>query len=347
MKNQNFYIFYSENEKDQIHLKLVKTYTNRFCIDEDDQSEVMGFYPHNAMSDHKYIKYIQYLNPLQSYKSKGIQQLRNTVNVMGQSFRTRKGKHDKFQIHFLFGIPKHYFTRLFYKFIPVTYGERFTITFIDGQREKLNRHFDPNQFNNKLTIGDDTELVYNQLTKLSSKVGFTSNSLSVFQNSEDSYEKIECNRESFTKEAAYLNVFKEFFINLTLLLLVVLRGDLISKWFDEKIIEILNTDIEPWLGFSFGCAVCFLLSLQISVSAAILYIICKFFMVIVFLIGTFFLQSTNNSNQIKFTCVKFKVYILVRIFSVLVFLALFIPFIYLLYQNLAPLITNIKRIISL
>ena len=100
MKNQEFYIFYSENEKDQIHFKLVKTYTNRFSIDEDDQSEVMGFYPHNARSDHQYLKYLQYLNPLQSYKSKGFQQLRNTVSVIDESLKTRKGKHDKFEIHF-------------------------------------------------------------------------------------------------------------------------------------------------------------------------------------------------------------------------------------------------------
>ena len=347
MKNQEFYIFYSENEKDQIHFKLVKTYTNRFSIDEDDQSEVMGFYPHNARSDHQYLKYLQYLNPLQSYKSKGFQQLRNTVSVIDESLKTRKGKHDKFEIHFLFGIPKNYFTRLIYKFIPGTYGERFTITFLDGQREKINRQFDPNLFQNSLTIGDDIELLNDQPTNRNDQVGFTSSSLSIFQKSEDSYEKIECTRETFTKEAVHWNIFKEFVINVTLILLVVLRGHLISNWFHVKISEILNTDIELWSGSFSGFALCFLLSLQISVSAAILYIVSKFFMSIWFLIATFFIKSTNNPDQIKFTCVKFKVNILVRTLSVLVFLSLIIPFIYLLNQNLAPLLTNIKRIISL
>ena len=45
MKKQKFYIFYSESENsDSINFfyKLVKTYANRFCINEDDQSEIMG-----------------------------------------------------------------------------------------------------------------------------------------------------------------------------------------------------------------------------------------------------------------------------------------------------------------
>ena len=42
MRKQEFYIFYPKDEKDQLPFKLVKTYTNRFCIDEEDQSEIMG-----------------------------------------------------------------------------------------------------------------------------------------------------------------------------------------------------------------------------------------------------------------------------------------------------------------
>ena len=44
MKKQEFYIFYSESEDSNstnFYYKLVKTYANRFCINEDDQSEIM------------------------------------------------------------------------------------------------------------------------------------------------------------------------------------------------------------------------------------------------------------------------------------------------------------------
>ena len=48
MKKQEFYIFYSEDEKEQVPFKLVKTYANRFSIDEEDQSEVMGRVIHDS-----------------------------------------------------------------------------------------------------------------------------------------------------------------------------------------------------------------------------------------------------------------------------------------------------------
>ena len=42
MKKHEFYIFYSEDVEEKVHFKLVKTYANSFCIDEEDQSEIMG-----------------------------------------------------------------------------------------------------------------------------------------------------------------------------------------------------------------------------------------------------------------------------------------------------------------
>ena len=45
MKKQHFYIFYSENEKsaetEDVQFKLVKSYMNSFCINEDNQAEVI------------------------------------------------------------------------------------------------------------------------------------------------------------------------------------------------------------------------------------------------------------------------------------------------------------------
>ena len=45
MKKQHFYIFYSENDENEIPVKLVKTYMNNFCIDEEYQSEVIEIHP--------------------------------------------------------------------------------------------------------------------------------------------------------------------------------------------------------------------------------------------------------------------------------------------------------------
>ena len=48
MKKQYLYIFYSENsvlEKYGIPEKLVKTYMNHFCINEENQSEVIEIHP--------------------------------------------------------------------------------------------------------------------------------------------------------------------------------------------------------------------------------------------------------------------------------------------------------------
>ena len=45
MKKQYFYIFYSENEKNEIPNKLVKTYMNCCCINEEYQSEIIEIHP--------------------------------------------------------------------------------------------------------------------------------------------------------------------------------------------------------------------------------------------------------------------------------------------------------------
>ena len=44
MKNQHFYIFYSEIEDNDLPFKLMKAYMNGFCINEEDQSEVIEIY---------------------------------------------------------------------------------------------------------------------------------------------------------------------------------------------------------------------------------------------------------------------------------------------------------------
>ena len=63
MKKHEFYIFYSEDEKEQVPFKLVKTYINRFCIDEEDQSEIIGRVIHDNLG----LKMLQIRSHLKSW----------------------------------------------------------------------------------------------------------------------------------------------------------------------------------------------------------------------------------------------------------------------------------------
>ena len=43
MKKQEFHIYYlGSSDSNNLCYKIVKTYANRFCINEEDQSEIMG-----------------------------------------------------------------------------------------------------------------------------------------------------------------------------------------------------------------------------------------------------------------------------------------------------------------
>ena len=48
MKKQHFYIIYAETDdsadKDSLQFKLVKSYINKFCINETNQSEAIEFH---------------------------------------------------------------------------------------------------------------------------------------------------------------------------------------------------------------------------------------------------------------------------------------------------------------
>jgi len=53
MKKQNFFIFYLENEENQLHSKLVKSYVNYFIINEEDQSEIRLCHKFEKITDLK------------------------------------------------------------------------------------------------------------------------------------------------------------------------------------------------------------------------------------------------------------------------------------------------------
>ena len=93
------------------------------------------------------------------------------------------------------------------------------ITIINGRQAKIS-HMHSNS-NNRLTIGDDIELWCDQLKSLSTKSMYRSRSASLFQNSDESLWKVECERTSYIVNARERNLLDINTLLLTVIVLVV------------------------------------------------------------------------------------------------------------------------------
>ena len=204
MRKQDFYILYAEKnsqrttDKQEVHLKLVKTYANNFCINEDDQCEIIAFKALKCeISETTFARRLQfYLNPVKYYKSEEFQAVRAAANKAVE-YITRKTESGQFCLHFISGIPENTFYKHIAKYGVFQKDSKIMVTFLDGHIEKCNSNFDPNQLNNKLTVGDDIDLLNDQSDINSAKFPVESKCLSVFQKSDNSFEKIKCNRKTY------------------------------------------------------------------------------------------------------------------------------------------------------
>ena len=329
MKENNFYVFYSE--KDEVHLKLVKLYTNRFCIDEDDQNEVIEFKPVGEISETTFTLWmLQYLNLLKSYNGFRTQVFRTLANAISETWKNQSD-----QFHFLLGIPVNYFTKSISIFLADNQSK---VTLLDGQIEKSNRHGDPNKLRNKFTIGDDVELL-NDEPNIRDTFSVGIEGLSVFQNSDESFGIIKYNRKSYSGFWTFLkNVwpFKHLFFVIVLLII----DDLTSKGLEQGI-ETVNFDSRSWFIFYM---VSFQGFQQISRVTAIFYFLWKILMRFYALIAISFLNSIKYSRPIQFICVKFNRLIFIRTFLVLLFLLSILFFIREIYYQTASLIESISSI---
>ena len=275
MKKQQFYIFYSE--KDEIHLKLVKAYTNRFCIDEDDQSEVMGFYSLGEISETNLaLSVLKYFNPLKSNKSEGFQKLRTVTNSIAEPFNVQKIQSGRFEIHFIIGMPENHFTIAKFGADWNIYL-KLTVTLLDGQIEHPNGHINPKQFTNKFTIGDDIDLLNDQSEIFTYRFSTKSKCLSLFKNFDDDYGVLKCNRKSYGERDGRWNFNKNLLIQLYFIFAFWLLNGIMKKWLDQGISEMTSFDSRPRLGFLHGFLLGFLLILQISNVTPSLFMIWKFF----------------------------------------------------------------------
>ena len=368
MKKQILYIFYSE--KDEIYLKLVKTYTNRFCIDEDEQSEVIGFQAVSEISETNLaLSVFQYLGSLQTHKSKGFQELRTVAKVIVDITNRNiapNNKLDEYQIHFIFGIPDSFFTKNIVKMTSGVYDvyknrkrpQLLRSTLLDGQIEKLNPHFDPNQLRknktNVATIGDDIDLFIDESYSFSNKFSERQKSFSVFRNSDDSSWIIKCDRKTYgnknCKDFGFEFYIRDFFIHLALIFFLVSIRDLIFDWFNEGISEIFNFDSRAWLGFVHGFLLGFSLILQTSVITVLFYIFWKFLRICYAYISMLVIASSRKewtNGTILFTYKRMNGMILFRYVLFSAFLSLIILFIRMIYHDTTSLIANLIYLVNL
>ena len=227
MKKQEFCSFYISDAKDELESKLAKTYTNRFCIDENDQFELSGFhqitkkfYTRKFYSIAAFMKYVKILllNKIELHREvistteepKGDKQ-RSADTDLSSDMSSDMNFGDEYSKHLIFVLPfqseketdhkiQPDFTcfvstgaaRHWYKILEYTSKINFTI--LNGQNAKADQTYD-GQNPNGFTIGDDIELMYNQL-QCENFTTFRNKGSSLFLNDDESFMEIKCKRKS-------------------------------------------------------------------------------------------------------------------------------------------------------
>ena len=329
MKKQNFLIFHSEN--DGIQFKLVKMYTNRLCINEDDQCEVIEFVSLKDFKNHFVFRKIL------SSATAEVRQFLTILNTVREILNSKKKQHDEFHIHLLFGFPSTYFSRNLVKLhvALLDRNKNLTVTSLHGQNQKLPQT-DGNHFNNKLTIGDDIESFIDNPKISDNFFPVATFSSSLFLKSDESFHSIICKRKSYSKRAIGLNFLMEYLLDLTLLIAYASLHELILKWFNEKISDIVNSGHEPHLDFITGYLLGFLL-----IVAIVFYTVGKIMLFCVYS-ATLFIYSFKSSHRINS---MHKIIISVSAITVFLGTSIIAVTFFLLYIDF--FITVIHRFISL
>lgn len=309
MRKQDFYILYAEKnrkrttDKQEVHLKLVKTYANNFCINEDDQCEIIAFKALKCeISETNFARRLQrYLNPVKYYKyfkSEEFQAVRAAANKAVE-YITRKTESGQFNLHFISGIPENTFYKHIAKYGVYSKDSKIMVTFLDGHIGKCNSNFDPNQLNNKLTVGDDIDLLNDQSDINSDEFPVESKCLSVYKKSDNSSEKIKCNRKTYRDRDGNWS-FRKLLLSAHYFSGVFswILDALISDWFDYAISKIFDFDDKPLLGFLCGFFLVFLIILRLLVLILVLYIIGKCMMFYYAGVGILFIPSTKYFRPI-------------------------------------------------
>ena len=212
MKKQRLYIFYSERNKSQIHDKLMRSYMNCLCINEKDQSDIIEIHQVEEAKifhdlyflPHLLLFVFQFVNAAKTkfwftrkHNNSEIFELYNSARkalIKEISFKD----HDLFRPHFIFALPIQNLNNEFVKFLyeGLTPPPDLFVTFLDGSLRNNLKKMDSTHL--KFTIGDDIELLISQLSQCNRLLPYESESLSRFQNSDESFMEINCERNSYS-----------------------------------------------------------------------------------------------------------------------------------------------------
>ena len=167
---QHFVIFYPENKENDTLLKLANTYMNRLCIDENDENEVVEInqwktvknFDHALFLPKLTLKYVKFLNFL-LYNN-----LRSLLEALGLFIDVEKFisfKMKKFDgirsLHFIYAYSMNELTINALGFLTNRFNSECNFTFLQGRLENIGAK--SISYITHLTIGDDIELMINQL----------------------------------------------------------------------------------------------------------------------------------------------------------------------------------------
>ena len=129
----------------------------------------------------------------------------------------------------MFGLPKSYLAETFVSFISerLKNTSNFYFTLFEGRYcfKVSQTHASKGKYS--LTIGDDIDLMYDQLRIFKRNGFYRTKSLSTFLKSDDSLVNIKCKRKTYTTRAGLKTAIRKWVIYSILLILVIL----IMQWF--------------------------------------------------------------------------------------------------------------------
>ena len=158
MKKQLFFLFYSEDEKNDTNEKLVMTYVNRFIIDEHAECEVIEV---NRVPELKYSEFgiIQKLQFLCSVVFNFQSEYHFYDSFKQAAERSITIQDEQFQSHFVIGMPIQFGISIV---CLLCTSAQFHCTFLRCVRKDLLKEIRLNRRQN--TIGDDIDTFIDDFT---------------------------------------------------------------------------------------------------------------------------------------------------------------------------------------
>ena len=224
---RNFVIFHLESNENDIHLKLVKAYMNRLCIDENDQNEICGIYQCKTINNFEQIflfpewilKCMNFANFVVFRNQFSFQALLGMVSVIAKWKRNETEMYGSIrQTHVMFFLQMNDLTKSLLPCLSLmatsfnslrSLHPKSNITFLHSRREKLERIHSKSGSGN-FSIGDDIELFSYQLKNSSFISTDRSESVTVFKSIGDTLTKIECKRTSHSVDAIKSDLHSDF-----------------------------------------------------------------------------------------------------------------------------------------